>query len=100
MGSVSQASSSSDHTTPPKMQSSMTMVVLTMLLVGFIAAKPKYALIETEDSPNEAIGVDARLDEPGEPTGNKIEPAKGSDYCFLDGLEGIVCPPPGSGLVG
>ena len=57
----------------------MTMVVLTILLVGSTTAKPKYALIETEDAPNKPIGLDDGLDEPG----NKIEPAKGADYCWV-----------------
>jgi len=66
----------------------MIMLLLTILLLGPISANPKYALIETEDAPDEPNEVDAGLDKLGEPTGNNIEPAKGADYCAFG-----PCPP-------
>jgi len=59
----------------------MTILLLAILMLGLTVAKPKYALIEIEDAPKKPIGVDAGLYEPGEPTRNKIKPAKGADYC-------------------
>ena len=63
------------------MPSPITKLLLLIILVGSTAPKPKYVLIETQDAPDETMGLDAGLKEPEHPRGNKIEPtAKGADY--------------------
>merc|ERR1712126_272583 len=96
MGSLSQALPTSDLSTyslPPRMKSTMTTLLLTLLVLGSISANAKYALIETMDAPDEPMGMDVGLDEPEEPTGNKIEPAEGEDYCPFSACGGFGPPP-------
>merc|ERR1712215_396706 len=66
---------------PPNMPSPITKLLLLIILVGSTAPKPKYVLIETQDAPDEPMGLDAGLEEPEDPRGNNIEPTtEGSDY--------------------